>query len=798
VIFMLPRPRSLIPVLGALLTGALLAAPLARAEEPIDPPGRVGRVSAAVGTVSLQPAGSDGWVSDVLNRPLTNDDRLWSDRESRAEVHVGSTAIRLGSETGIGILNLDDRTIQLRLSAGTLQLRVRSLAPDETLEVATASGSVAVLRPGSYRVDVGDRGDTLRVAVRQGQVAVTDASGAMTVPEGQLADFRGNSVNDYALRPLPAGDGFDQWASERDRREDRAVSTRYVSRDTMGYEDLDDYGTWRTVDDYGPIWVPQVAVGWSPYRDGHWAWIAPWGWSWIDDAPWGFAPSHYGRWLRYRGQWCWAPGPPSIRPMYAPALVGWVGGHGWSVGVSLGGPPVAWFPLGWNEVYVPSYRYSNAYVQNINVTNIHVSNTYVTNYIAQGRPARRGERDRDQPRRFANMAIPGAVIATSRDAFVGSQRVGDHLARVTPRELERARGEHGVPALAPTRESIGRPTGMEPPRRELWSRPVVARTPPPAPAASFESQRRAIVANGGRPPPIERPAMPRDLPDVAAARPDPVRVIRGGPARDLPTAGRPAPDAATGRGRAAADEPPRTPAPVYGTAPRPDRPPAENRPATPSEWRREAGPPPERRGPNDNRPASAERPAPMERPQPIDRPVPAERPAAPDRPARPAYPDRPVPMERPQSIDRPVPAERPAAPDRPARPAYPERPVPMERPQPIDRPVPAAPDRPARPAYEPRPVPEAPARPVYEPRPAPEPPARPVYEARPDPRPAPREWSPPPAREPPAMREPPAVREYRQPPPPAATPAPRPSAPPAPAPDKPHPADHPQRDPRDR
>jgi hypothetical protein len=758
VIFMLPRLRFPYALLGAVLTGALLLAPLARADDEVDPPGRVGRVSAALGTVSLQPAGSDTWVSDVLNRPLTNDDRLWSDRESRAEVHVGSTAIRLGSETGVGILNIDDRTVQLRLTAGTLQLRVRALAPDESLEIATASASIAVLRPGSYRIDVGDRGDALRVAVRQGQVAVTDASGAMTVPEGQLADFRGNTVNDYALRSLPAGDGFDQWAAERDRREDRAVSTRYVSRDTIGYEDLDDYGTWETADDYGPLWVPRVSVGWSPYRDGRWAWIAPWGWTWIDDAPWGFAPFHYGRWLRYRGNWCWAPGPSHHRPLYAPALVGWVGGHGWSVGVNIGGPPVAWFPLGWNEVYVPSYRYSRGYVQNINITNIHVNNTYVTNYIEHGRDANRGERDRRDPRHFANMAVPGAVIATSRDSFVGSQRVGEHLARLTPRDLERARGEVAAPSIAPTRESIGRPGGFEPPRRELWTKPVVARTPPPAPAPSFESQRRAVAENGGRPLPIARPLPERAGGDMTASRPDPVRVIRGSQPREGATGARPPMESMPGRPSPAADEAPRAPT-VYGTAPRADRPPPEYRPAAPSEWRREAAPPADRRGAPDNRPAYPDNRAPVDRPAVTDRPVP---------PNRPAFPENRAPVDRPAVTERATP---------PDRPAYPERVAPVDRPPPADRPM--APDRPPRPAYEPRPAA------------APEPPPRPAYEPRPEPRPVQREWTPPPPREPPPQREAPVVREFRPPPPPP-PPAQHPQAPP-PA-EKPHPADHPQRD----
>jgi hypothetical protein len=145
----------------------------------------------------------------------------------------------------------------------------------------------------------------------------------------------------------------DRWCSQRDYREEHAVARRYVSDDVIGYEDLDDYGGWRQVPEYGTVWFPHVTVvDWAPYRYGHWAWISPWGWTWVDDAPWGFAPFHYGRWVNVRGGWGWVPCPPRVvavayvRPVYAPALVAWVGGPHVAVGVGVGGGVnVGWFPL---------------------------------------------------------------------------------------------------------------------------------------------------------------------------------------------------------------------------------------------------------------------------------------------------------------------------------------------------------------------------------------------------------------------------------------------------------------------
>ena len=129
----------------------------------------------------------------------------------------------------------------------------------------------------------------------------------------------------------------------------------------------------------------RVAAGWAPYHDGHWAWIAPWGWTWVDDAPWGFAPYHYGRWASFGGRWGWIPGPYGVTPIYAPALVAWIGGgrggSGFSLSFSIGtAPAVGWFPLGPREPYFPSYQVSQGYFTRVNNTNTVINNTTINNY----------------------------------------------------------------------------------------------------------------------------------------------------------------------------------------------------------------------------------------------------------------------------------------------------------------------------------------------------------------------------------------------------------------------------------
>src|SRR5438876_857527 len=297
-----------------------------------DPPSRVGRLSYVSGSVSFRPGDVDDWTNATINYPLHNGDHLWTDSDARAEITVGSSAFRLAPQSAFGFLALDDRTVQVRLSQGSLNVRVRDLAESESLEIDTPSGAVTLLRSGVYRVDVDSTGDTTSVTVRRGEAEVTASGSAFPVHPEQTAMVVGGDSPTYDVRDAIRSDDWEDWCASRDRRWDDARSSRYVSRDVIGYEDLDDNGEWRTTPDYGPVWVPRtVATGWAPYRYGHWAWVEPWGWTWIDDAPWGFAPFHYGRWVYVGDGWAWVPGRVVARPVYAPALVVFVGGRNWSV-----------------------------------------------------------------------------------------------------------------------------------------------------------------------------------------------------------------------------------------------------------------------------------------------------------------------------------------------------------------------------------------------------------------------------------------------------------------------------------
>jgi hypothetical protein len=451
-----------------------------------DPPDRVGRLNLISGTVSFHPGTVDDWAPATLNYPLTTGDTLWTDQDGEAEIHVGSSVIRLASNTQLSFLNLDDETMQIQLSTGSLNIRLRHLDPNEVIEIDTPNSSLTLSRTGSYRVDVQETGDT-SLTVRSGEAEVTVGDSSFSALRDQSVEISGLDSPSHEVAAADPPDDWDEWCAARDRAEDRMVSAQYVPREMIGMEDLDANGTWRVDPGYGPVWQPTVVVaGWAPYRYGHWAWVDPWGWTWVDDTPWGFAPFHYGRWASLGGTWVWVPGRIVMRPVYAPALVVFVGGSGWGASHVAGGG-VAWFPLGPREPYIPPYTVSNAYVRNVNISHVRVVSVTSVNVTTY---------------RYVNRGVPGAVVAVPNQAFVRAQPVNNSAFVVSDTEIMQAPVRGTYAPLAPERESVlGRPVvgpGARPPAM-VMSRPVVVRMAPPPPPVPFADRQQALQAHPGRP-----------------------------------------------------------------------------------------------------------------------------------------------------------------------------------------------------------------------------------------------------------------------------------------------------------
>ena len=768
-------------LLGLVLTTTALP-PRAKAQDDYqqqdDPPSRVARLGYMEGSVSFQPAGEQDWVGAVDNRPMTTGDKLWADKDSRAEMQLGSAAIRLSENTGISFLNLDDHTIQMQLSSGAVNIRVRDLDQNDVFEIDTPNLAFTIMQPGSYRMEASEDGTNTIVTVKEGDGEATGNGQTYTIHAGQRTTFSGTDSLNADVEQIGQPDQFDNWAYNRDHRHETSRSAQYVSSDMVGYDDLDDNGDWRDDGNYGHVWYPHVEAGWAPYHTGHWDWIDPWGYTWVDDANWGYAPFHYGRWVSVEGRWGWVAGPREQHAMYAPALVVFVGGGGgW-------GGNIGWFPLGPREVYVPTYNVSRAYVERVNISNTTVTNTTITNVYNTTIVNKNTTNITNIT--YANRNVQGAVTAVPQRAFSSAQPVARAAVAVNAEQLKAAPVSARV-AVNPTREAVlgakaGTANHVTAPPAAVMNRQVIAKKTPPPPPVSFAKQQQAMAAHPGQPLPKRematlRPAAAAEAhPAVKVAPPGkPATPTTGHPMNNQPAnnnrpgqpAGQPAPGTPGNQpnrpgqpnqpeNRPGAAQPNNRPGQPNQPENRPGAAQPNNRPGQPNqpENRPPAAQPNNRPNQPENRPPAAE---PNNRPnQPENRPPAAQ----PNRPAQPENrPPAAEPNNRPNQPENRPPA---AQPNRPAQPQNrPPAAEPNNRPnQPENRPTAAQPNRPSQPESRP---------PAAQPNNRPAQPENRPPAAQPN-RPAPQENRPPQQAERPQQHTPPPA-ETRQAPPPQKQPA---------------------------
>jgi Family of unknown function (DUF6600)/FecR protein len=664
----------------------------------------VARISFLSGDVSFSRGDDPGdWQPADRNVPMTLGDRIYTGSRSRIELQVhGGDFVRLGARTDFAALNLTEDTKQFSLRSGVASIRIRRLSESEIFEIDTPNAAVIFEGPGAYRLDVDENGFT-RVAVRSGSATVAAGGGQIPLYAGEGIEVEGIDEPRYDIVTLVRPDAWDQWVSERDGRQTRTRSYQYVSADIVGADDLDEYGRWEQMRDYGWVWSPTaVAADWAPYRSGHWIWQDPWGWTWVSAEPWGWAPYHYGRWARVSSRWFWVPVAPAVRYVsYSPALVAFVGGGpGWSASISIGGGGyVGWFPLGPRDPFSPWWGdRARAGYSSVGRNVVYDNRAYVT-VVNQ------------------NIFVSGGVVSANilRDRTVVSQVSAAPVFR-------------GPIPVVPTRDSLhvavraGAAPAPKPPAAVV-SRMVVARTAPPPAPPTFQAKLAVITENRGAPVApaaaakisVENRGRPKAVTEVRPVAPEPGRVTlspRGDVGSGKPAARRAEP-VTVFRGRPmATSEQPVSAKPVTAQPP-PSGPPAREpvlkQPVPP------AAPPPQ--------------------PQPDrgrEKSVVAEPPQRPDvQPAEKVRPQAPAPPASPPTFER-----------RSAEPA-PEAPVPV--PPKVDRqrqPTAAPP-----PVLERRPEPKAapvPPQPKFErgrerPTPAPEPPR--AREVRPEVR---RDVAPPP------------------------------------------------------
>lgn len=492
-------------LLTAVSAAALLSIPymaLAQDSDADDPPPEAGRVSYVSGNVSIQPVTSEEWGQAYPNLPLGPGDRIFTDNDSRAEIQIGQTFVRIGPNSDVTMVDDSQFNINFGVAQGSIRLHSFRLWPRQLVDISTPNGNAEFGEQGDLRVDVLPN-DGATVFTNLGQFADITAAGnfRQELDYGQSLEVAGSNPV-YPQWLQPAGpDDLDAWSQERDQRMARVASYNYVSPDVPGAADLDSYGDWQPQTEYGAVWFPRdVPADWEPYHYGHWINRQPWGWVWVEDEPWGYAPFHYGRWVRYHERWGWVPGPVNVRPVWSPALVVFAGGGGG--GLSM------WFPLGPGEPYRPWYRCSPRYIDQVNITNIreaprvHVERSYVNIVNVTN---------------VTNITYVNKtyVTAVPRDDFASGRRVRDVAVRVDPRQMQQ------VHALAQPQ--------VAPPPRPIISHPVAHPVPVSIQRPVLINQQgKQIVARPGAAPvaPPVRPAPPvRQLPG---------RTIIAAPAHPVP------------------------------------------------------------------------------------------------------------------------------------------------------------------------------------------------------------------------------------------------------------------------
>jgi hypothetical protein len=333
---------------------------------------------------------------------------------------------------------IDDNQVRLQLAQGRVDVKTTTqMDGTQPYEIATPRGTITLQQQGDYYVEAGSQQDPTRLGVRAGAAQIQGLNGqTLAVRPGEVGEVYGDGTSMQlktvrAAPPAPAA----SWAV-RDKQVVYDQQPEYLPVGMTGYEDLNGYGDWVNDGSYGQVWVPRsTPAGWAPYRTGHWSYVKPWGWTWIDEQPWGFAPYHYGRWANSNNRWVWVPPQREQRPVYAPALVAFVGGL--ELAAQLGNQgrnsgPVGWFPLGPREAYVPPYSTNRDYYQRIN------------------RAARIQDRDLEDrwqraQRREAYVAGQNSVLANQRfatvvpsQAFVRSQPVQRAAMKVTADQIAKA------------------------------------------------------------------------------------------------------------------------------------------------------------------------------------------------------------------------------------------------------------------------------------------------------------------------------------------------------------------------
>ena len=488
-------PHGILVILACVVVGAVAALLWAKYERKAEASSlpnaaRIERVEGQAGiNQSADNTANSQWVTATANMPVSVGDRIYTKQNSRMQIgFTGRNLATIDGNTSLDVLDLSERRTQVALRDGSGLFDVGSIGSGDLFEVATPCGAVDLEQPGLYQIAINDNGNAVATTF-SGQAQVVGQAGASRIQKGEYlaVPCQGNGPAVMSrVEPNQAGSLIDNYYRSRypktyDGRyrsyytylddpyyydsAGRYPSYNYVSEYVPGLDDLDDYGDWQYVSDYGYAWHPRVSNDWAPYESGYWTMDYPYGLTWVSNEPWGYAPYHYGRWAYASNEWFWVPQPVSTYPSYSPALVAFI---------PLGQSSAAWVALGPSDPYVARYYDPNWQPVYASPTNVVVA-------------------------RLANVSVPGAVIAVPATEFA---RVIDPtvVTPVDPQTIARVRPVLDPLTIDPlrsaafqTRQARGRfdvPREIE---QRIVNTPVVASTAPLAPAFRRDLSRALRV-----------------------------------------------------------------------------------------------------------------------------------------------------------------------------------------------------------------------------------------------------------------------------------------------------------------
>jgi len=424
-------------------------------QAPQNDPGAA-RISFIHGDVSTEHNGSNDWAAATLNTPVVDGDHISVAQNARAEIQLDhANILRMSDQSTANVVSLARNQMQVQIGQGLVNFDVLK-NNDSGVEIETPN---VAIRPqmgeGSYRIQVNSDNETV-VDVRRGSAEISTPQGSTVVQHDQRITIQGNADNaQYQVSGAPGRDDWDRWNSDRDHVIESADSWRHTNPNYTGTQDLDAYGHWRDVPDYGEVWFPNDGPDWAPYRDGRWVYEPYYGWTWVSYEPWGWAPYHYGRWFVYGGNWGWWPGPiyAGYEPIWAPAYVSFFGfgggGWGFNFGFGFGGGfgSVGWLPCGPGDRFFPWYGRGINRVNVVNVYNIH------NNYGGMN-PLRGGPHAYSNVDRAVSDARVRNGISSMQSSEFGRGRVSVQQSRIDPGTFRKASLMTGANPVSPSRESF--------------------------------------------------------------------------------------------------------------------------------------------------------------------------------------------------------------------------------------------------------------------------------------------------------------------------------------------------------